>query len=264
MNLVMNASEAIGPGNGTILLSTGLANCDAEYAKTLLPAAVAPGSYVFVEVSDTGCGMDKATQQRIFEPFFTTKFAGRGLGLAAVLGIVRGHRGGVKVYSEVGHGTSLKVFFPATEGVAAPVAASGPAAPEWKGSGTVLVVDDEETVLATATKILQRAGFRVLGARDGDDAVVLFRAHAKEIACILLDLTMPRMNGEAAFRELRGIREDVPIVLTSGYNKQDAIQHFAGRRLTAFIQKPYTTAGLLSCLKEVLASRTTGVGDGQA
>ena len=213
---------------------------------------LAAGQYVFIEVSDTGCGMDEETQQRMFEPFFTTKFSGRSLGLAAALGIVRGHKGGIKVYSEPGRGTTIKVLFPAVGGSASATQAAKLAEEKWRGSGTILVVDDEEIVLTTANRILQAAGFTVITAKDGRQALDLFRQDPDRIACILLDLTMPHMGGDAAYRELRLIRPDVRIVLSSGYIEQDVVQRFAGKGLTGFVQKPYQMATLLGCLRKVM------------
>jgi len=254
MNLVTNASEAISPEakHATVSVSTGVMECDHDYLEKLYLADLPAGNYVFVEVSDNGCGIDKETQERMFEPFFTTKFTGRGLGLSAVLGIVRGHKGTIKVYSEVGRGTTVKVLFPAGQGTAAQAAAPSAQRVAPQGHGTILLVDDEETVLTTATRILGKAGFAVLTARDGSQALDAFRQHASEVVCVLLDLTMPQMSGEVTFRELRRLQPGVRVILSSGYNEQDVVQRFAGKQLTAFIQKPYSAAGLLACVGRVM------------
>ncbi|MCK4340867.1 MAG: PAS domain S-box protein [Phycisphaerae bacterium] len=253
MNLITNASEAIGEKSGVISISTGALDCDRAYLnKTNLDEDLSPGLYVYIEVADTGCGMDGETCRKIFDPFFTTKFTGRGLGLAAVMGIVRGHQGALKVYSEPGRGTTFKVLFPALDEPAASRAKEALRAEAWHGSGTVLLVDDEETVCAVGRQMLERVGFTVLTARDGPEALDLFRQQADEIVCVVLDLTMPHMDGEVAYRELRRIRGDVRVIMSSGYNEQEVTQRFAGKGLAGFIQKPYHTEELVAKLREVL------------
>ncbi len=247
MNLVINASEAIGDRNGVIAISTGCMHCDRAYlSETYLDEELPPGRYVFIEVSDTGCGMTPETQARLFDPFFTTKFAGRGLGLAALLGIVRGHRGAVKVYSEMDKGSAFKVLFPAFEEPLAPTDDDlPPENVEWRGVGLILVVDDEVVVRELATEALQSVGFNVLTAQDGAEAVIMFRQHAKDVRAVILDLTMPNMDGLEAFSELRRIRANVPVILSSGYNEQDATERFAGKGLAGFLHKPYRVDDLL-------------------
>ena len=259
MNLITNASEAIGGQSGVIALSTGAMYCDQDYLQDIRIGEPLPeGTYVYVEVADTGCGMEKETQEKIFDPFFTTKFTGRGLGLAATLGIVRGHKGAIKIYSEPGRGTTFKILFPAVERPAEQVSE----VPEKERraetvsasglSGTVLIVDDEKTVRMVGGKMLERLGFSVLTAADGREAVEVFREHSAEIACVLLDLTMPHMDGEETFRELRQVRPDTKVILCSGYSEPDATQRFAGKGLEGFIQKPYQMAGLREKLQQVL------------
>ncbi len=254
MNLITNAAEAIGEKSGVISVQTGTLECDRPYLKSTYPIEdMSEGVYVYLEVADTGCGMDGETQQRMFDPFFTSKFTGRGLGLAAVLGIVRGHNGGLKVYSEPGQGTTFKILLPAEDEPARATATESADAEPWRGSGTILLVDDESTVRAIGKRMLERAGFAVLVAVDGRQAVEMFRRHAGEIACVLLDLTMPEMDGEETFRTLRQIRRDVPVILTSGYNEQDVIGRFAGKGLAGFIHKPFQNAVLIGKLREVIA-----------
>jgi len=241
-NLVMNASEAIGKSNGVISISTGSMVCDRAYLEdTWIEEERPEGVYSFVEVTDTGCGMDAETQERIFDPFFTTKFTGRGLGMAAVLGIVRSHQGTIRIYSEEGKGTTVKVLLPACE---QDVADAGRTADdqreEWQGEGTILVVDDEETVRAVAMRMVEVFGFQALVAEHGRHALDVYREHRDEIACVLLDLTMPHMDGKEAFRELRRIDPDVRVILASGYGEQEIRQRFAGRQVNGFIQKPYS------------------------
>ena len=254
MNLITNASEAIEDRNGMVTVSTGVLEADRAYLSgTYLDESLPEGRYVYLEVSDTGCGMDEETRARIFDPFFTTKFTGRGLGLAAVLGIVRGHGGAIKVYSEPGRGTSVKVLLPEALGsIRESPEGPGSGRETWRGRGLVLVVDDDAPVRQVAAMMLEDAGFRVLQAADGREGVELFRSYAEEIAAVLLDLTMPRMSGEEAFREMRRIRPDVPVILSSGYNEQDATNRFAGKGIAGFIQKPYRSADLLAEIRKVL------------
>ncbi len=237
MNLVINAADAIGDADGVITISTGTMQCDENcLLGGQLTAPPIPGRYVYLEVIDTGCGMDAKTQARIFDPFFTTKFAGRGLGLAAVLGIVRSHRGALKVESEPGRGTTFRVLFPASAKDAASAKPEGKQ-PPWRGKGTILLVDDEEPVRNVSGKMLERSGFAVLRAGDGLEAIELFRAHGAEVACVLLDLAMPRMDGEETFKELRRIQPDVRVVLASGYSDQEISQRFLNAGLAGFDRK---------------------------
>jgi signal transduction histidine kinase len=254
LNLVTNASEALDDGAGRITVSTGTRRCDRAYlAETYLDDKLPAGPYVFLEVADTGCGIDEALMGRIFDPFFSTKFTGRGLGLAAVLGIVRSHGGAVRVHSQQGQGTTFTVVFP--ESARAQETAPAPRAEgaAWHGRGTILLVDDEEMVRKGGRRLLRRLGFEVLEASDGEEAVRVFREEAARIRCVILDLTMPRMNGHEAAREIRQIRDDVPILLSSGYSAQTAMSDDA-ERLDGFIPKPYELEELRAKLREVLVS----------
>jgi two-component system, cell cycle sensor histidine kinase and response regulator CckA len=257
MNLITNASEAIGDKSGIISISTGLLHADELYlAHTYLNDNLQAGYYVSLEVADTGCGMASAVQEKIFDPFFTTKFTGRGLGLAAILGIVRGHGGAIKVYIEEGKGTAFKILLPAgSETVVDATISDNESARNWKGSGTLLVVDDEDAVRNVARMMLERAGFTVLTAPDGREGLEVFQRRAEEIAAVLLDLTMPHMNGEEAFRAMRRIRADVPVILTSGYSEQDASAQFAGKGIAGFVQKPFRFEKLLEQFRAVLQHR---------
>jgi CheY-like chemotaxis protein len=253
MNLITNASDAIGDEPGVITVATGVSECDRAYlGQTYLDEDLPEGEYVFVEVSDTGCGMDAETQSRIFDPFYTTKFTGRGLGMAAVLGILRGHRGAIRVYSEPERGTIVKILFPASDRAARALPDEPRREEHWSASGTVLVVDDEETVRKLADKALRSAGFTVLLAKDGHEAIDLYGEHQEEIVAVLLDLTMPGMGGEETFQELRRLSPDVAVVLSSGYNEQEVTNRFAGQGLAAFIQKPYRVGDLLAKLRGVI------------
>lgn len=255
MNLVINASEAIGERSGVVTISTGVMECSHEYlCDVYLDERLTEGAYVWLQIADTGCGMDAETQRRIFEPFFTTKFTGRGLGLSAVLGIVRGHRGTLKVYSKPGKGTTIKVLFPIAAEDTMPVGAYDGAMPsDWRGTGIVLLVDDEESIRGMGTRMLERLGFQVLAAADGRAALEIYRARRDEIALVLLDLTMPHMDGTETFRELRRIDPSVRVVISSGYTESEIAPRFASERLSGFLQKPYALYALAQCLRGALS-----------
>jgi PAS domain S-box-containing protein len=253
MNLVINASEAIGTKSGVIAISTGCMQCDRKYLSSAwLNEQISEGLYVWLEIADTGCGMDKETASKIFDPFFTTKFTGRGLGMAAVLGIVRGHKGAIKVYSEPGRGTTFKVLLPAVDMPKELFNGNSGNDTEWKGSGTVLLVDDEETVIGIGSEMLKELGFHVLTAMDGREALDVFKNNQDQICCVILDLTMPHLDGEQTFRELRLIQPDIKVVMSSGYNEQEVTQRFMGKGLAGFIQKPYKFSTLRNVIRGIL------------
>jgi PAS domain S-box-containing protein len=260
LNLIINASEAIGDRGGVVTVSVGSTRCDEEYLRTTeLHDHLSPGPYVYLEVTDTGSGMDAETQARIFEPFFSTKFTGRGLGLAAVLGIVRAHKGALKVHSEPGKGATFKILFPAAEdaGMEARTDDSSPLG-DWQGKGTILLVDDEESLIDMGTQMLERLGFTVLTAADGLQAVERYRERGKEIDLVLMDMSMPNMDGAEAFGELRQLNPDVCVVLASGYSHEDVATRFAGRGLNGVLQKPYNLARLWETLAGLLPKRMGG------
>ncbi|HOL70805.1 MAG TPA: PAS domain S-box protein [Bryobacteraceae bacterium] len=260
MNLVLNGAEAIGDAIGTVVVTTGVREVDETYSQSaLMRDELAPGKYVYLEVHDTGCGMDEQTKARIFDPFFTTKFTGRGLGLAAALGIVRGHKGDIKVYSTPGRGSTFKVLLPAAAG-SYTEAAPEVQYQELQGMGTLLIVDDEDIVLKTGKVALERYGYRVLAASNGREALDIFREASGEISLVLLDMTMPVMSGEETLAELRRIRPDVRVVVSSGYNELEAVRRFRGAAVAGFIQKPYTAAQLAGKVKAVLEGRARGLG----
>ena len=253
LNLITNASEAIGESSGVVSVTTGQVECDTDTSAGPLTAEELPeGTCVFVEVADTGSGMDEETRKRIFDPFFTTKLTGRGLGLAAVLGIVRGHKGAIEVHSEPERGATIKVLFPASERSALRRRGREAGEATWKGEGTVLLVDDEEMVRQVASSLLTLMGFAVLTAADGVEALQIYRERTDDIALVLLDLAMPRMGGEETFTEIRRVKEDVKVILSSGYNEQDTTRNFAGKGLAGFIQKPYRLDALRDMIRAVL------------
>lgn len=258
MNLVINASEAIGSRSGVIAVVTGLARVGRDELQSLRLADLAPGDYVYFEVSDNGCGMDAATLDRIFEPFFTTKFTGRGLGLAAVMGIARSHRGGIKVESEPGRGTTFRLFLPCSDGPPRlPTEKAVIAGPVWRGSGHVLVVDDEETVRGISARLLESLGFTVDLASDGLDAVERFQENPRRYTFVLLDLTMPRLDGEETLRRLRESDPAVRVLLMSGYTQSDVASKFSGKGLAGFVHKPFDRETFTAAVREMFAGNPT-------
>jgi len=254
MNLITNASEAIGDNEGTITLRTGALWCDRHHFLDAIGdnERLVAGTYAFLEVSDTGVGMEAETLSRIFDPFYSTKFAGRGLGLAAVLGIVRGHKGALKVSSRPGKGTTFRVLFPTHGGPAQAGEAKLAAARDLRGDGLVLVADDEAAIRTLARNILERAGFRVMTAADGREALELYKQHAREIRLVVLDMTMPHLDGEGCFLAIRELNPTVKIVVSSGYSEQEVVAHFVGRGLAGFVQKPYTADQFLGKICDIV------------
>jgi two-component system cell cycle sensor histidine kinase/response regulator CckA len=253
LNLVVNASEALGDDGGQIDVVTRVLDCDRGCLRgSYLADDLAPGRYVCLEVADSGSGMDEQTRARVFDPFFSTKFAGRGLGLAAVLGIVRGHRGAIEVQSEPGKGSLFRVLLPESEKqcVAAPQAGVEPES--WQGRGLALLVDDEPGVRAVGREMLEKCGFEVVTAADGGQGVLAYRERAHEFVLVVLDLTMPDLNGEEAFREIRKIRPEARVILTSGYDESETSQRFGGHGPAAFLQKPFHMATLREKVRAVL------------
>jgi PAS domain S-box-containing protein len=259
MNLITNAAEAIGDSSGGIIITTGMQECDAQCLKQSRLEDVPPaGRFVYLDVSDTGCGMDEQTQQRLFDPFFSTKAPGRGLGMSAILGIVRGHGGAIFVESSPGRGTSVRILFPAPEEARTEneavnnTRAAEAGAPAM--SGTVLVVDDEEIVRMVCKEMVETMGLQVLTASDGREAVDLFTSHADSISHVILDLSMPNMDGMAAFTELVRIKPSVKVILSSGYDEQESLQRLSGPGPAGFIQKPYSLQSLRDALEKAGAS----------
>ena len=251
MNLITNAFEAFAEGeNGLISIKTGaegVHEADLESGGWTLP--VIPGRYATVEVSDTGAGMAPEVVARVFDPFFSTKFTGRGLGLAAVMGIVRSHGGGLRVRSEPGAGTSFKIYLPAMQ--EARSIATLETLPEWHGEGRILVVDPEDALRTMAQHMAEQLGFSIIEAEDGREAVDIFRIHHGELALVLMDLSMPRMGGQEAFREMQTINRSVPVVLSGGYTVPDSDMFVEG--VAGFLKKPYRVSEFQSLLQRVLS-----------
>ncbi|HYR86862.1 MAG TPA: response regulator, partial [Terriglobia bacterium] len=253
MNLVINGAEAIGDGRtGSVTVTTCLQQIDQIYIQqTFTPEEISPGAYIVLEVTDTGCGMDEATVSRIFEPFFTTKFTGRGLGLAAAIGIVRRHKGTLKVYSVPAQGSSFKILIPASTREAADsplkrtVQSPG-------GTETILVIDDEEVVQRAARSTLERLGYTVILAEDGAKGIQRCRESGARISLVLLDLTMPGMPGEEVLERLEAMRPDLPVILSSGFNQMEVTRRLSGKGPASFLQKPYTARQLAEQVRSVL------------
>jgi PAS domain S-box-containing protein len=260
MNLITNAAEAIGSRAGAIALTAGVQEFDETYLdKSRLDEKPSAGRFAYIEVFDTGCGMDDGTQQRLFDPFFSTKFTGRGLGMAAVLGIVRGHKGAIMVQSAPGKGTTIKVLFPYSESsrgsdidACVGLKTSPAISSKWK---RVLVVDDEDAVVQVCCAFVLRIGLQPIAASNGEEALSLLGKHADEIGCVLLDLTMPHMDGISTFKEMKRIRSDIPVILCSGYDELEATRHFAGEGLFGFIQKPFGLNDLQRKVERALKER---------
>ncbi len=251
MNLVTNAAEAIGEAEGCVTLRSGVRDLgETDVTGLRVAEALKPGPFVYLEVADTGSGMDGETQARIFDPFFTTKFTGRGLGLAAMQGIVRGHGGGVEIQSQPGSGTIFRVYLPAGEEVLVPTLAAVPETSPagWRGEGLVLVADDEPGIRDFARRVLERAGFEVILAADGVEAVKQVRAHQSEIRVALLDLTMPRLGGEEALADMRAMGFRAPVIRWSGFAQNDAAPDPAG----IFLRKPFSSEELLAVVRQAL------------
>jgi signal transduction histidine kinase/CheY-like chemotaxis protein len=248
MNLITNASDALQDRPGTVALETGLVQADrAMFASTYLDEPLPPGPYVYLEVRDTGSGMDPATVARIFEPFFSTKFTGRGLGLAAALGIVRSHKGAIAVQSAPGQGTTFRVLLPAS---VATVGAAGSARQDTlaRGTGLVVLVDDEDAVRGLARRVLERSGYQVIEATSGERALTTLDEHAGAVRAVVLDLTMPGLSGEATLLAIRRRHPRVPVVVSSGY-VPDEEGALAG---VPFLAKPYRPADLIDTVARAI------------
>ena len=261
MNLITNASDALQDTQGVIALRTGVvqpgelgdARLDTPVTRDETPVEEA-GPYVYLEVADTGSGMTPDTLRRIFDPFFSTKFAGRGLGLAAVMGIVESHHGLIRIRTEPGAGTSFRVLFPAVPGTAHAPEPPSAARTDWTGTGTVLVVEDEEGVREVAERILQDFGFETLVAVDGKEALEVMEREGDKVAVVLLDLSMPRMGGQETLRHLRERRPHLPVIMMSGYTEEAVASQFSdnGPGMTAFLQKPFLAEDLMDVLRRTL------------
>jgi signal transduction histidine kinase len=264
LNLVGNAADAIGDRGGTVQIGVETVHCSrADLDSSVLGLDLREGEYVVLSVSDRGCGMDAATLERVFDPFFTTKFAGRGLGLAVVLGIVRGHAGTIDIQSEPGQGTTFRVLLPAMASfrVAVPrPPLCGIMPGPVRASGKLLLVDDDEMVRSMAAIMLGSVGWDVLEAGGGHEALALWETHRGDIARIVLDVTMPGLDGPATMTALRADGCEVPIVLISGYDEHDISARCAGLDVAAVVHKPFTLEELVGALAGAHPLPSDGVG----
>jgi CheY-like chemotaxis protein len=261
VSLVTNAGEALENGHGTVTVRTGSLIADQAYLQsTALPDRPPEGRYGFLEVVDDGTGMSEAVQQRMFEPFYSTRFSGRGLGLAAVSGIVRRHRGTIQVTSAPGEGTAIRVLFPLAgrpeRAELAPCAVAGEPA-----EGKVLLVDDEADVLRLMRKFLGRAGFEVHPAASGEEGLARFKELGGSLDAVILDLTMPGMGGDELLAAIRQLDQTVPVIVASGYTEDEVARRCAGLNISAFLPKPYLPAELTAELRRAItAGRPRPVG----
>ncbi|HUB31427.1 MAG TPA: PAS domain S-box protein [Bryobacteraceae bacterium] len=257
MNIIINGAESIPEGApGTVTITTRAEEVGKEGCRICQPVGggeLPPGRYVLFQVADTGAGMDEETRARIFDPFFTTKFTGRGLGLAAVLGIVRGHHGAIEVSSALGEGTIFRVLFPAAANHTRQPLAPPARDLDLHGAGLILVVDDEQTVRSVARQALERYGYKVLLAEDGARGLDVFQREAARLQCVVLDLTMPVMSGEETLARMKAVSTTIPIILSSGFNEAQAVRQFEGKGLAGFLQKPYKSSVLLETIKRVIS-----------
>jgi len=259
MNLITNATEAITELPGIIKITTGTLDCDKALLDiSMLQEKPEPGHYVFLQITDNGSGIDEGTLQRLFDPFFTTKFTGRGLGLSAVMGIIKSHSGALFVDTEIGKGTTFRVMFPASESLANAIEPESAAItqsthPGKLLSGMALVVDDDKAVLKNCATMFKYLGFKVITARDGKDAVAKYQEYADEITVVLMDLTMPNMDGITAMNEIHRTRPDARVILASGYNEHEMSEKYGNiKGAYSFIRKPYDLNEIETELRRVI------------
>jgi len=251
LNMFVNAWQAL-PDGGALFLETSKVVLDGEFCQTV---ELEPGAYAKISIKDTGIGMDEATRQRIFDPFFTTKekSRGTGLGLASTYGIIKNHKGAITVRSKPGQGTTFNIFLPISEGDC-----DEPEIEQKdldRGSETVLLVDDEEMVLDVGREMLERLGYRVMVAKDGEEAIQRIDQKGREIELVILDLIMPGLDGGKVFDMIREHRPGMPVILSSGYALEGQTQQIMSRGCNGFIQKPFSLSQLSQVVRRVLSGQ---------
>jgi CheY-like chemotaxis protein len=253
MNLILNAVEATGDRYGSVRISTRCREITVrDHSIRYRPDAPPPGLYVEIEVTDRGCGMSKEVESQIFDPFFTTKFTGRGLGLSAAIGIVRSHKGAIRVESREGLGSTFSVLLPAIGGMATAAAPKDRGRAPQVDEGTILIIDDQEMVRRAARAALEHYGYTVFEATDGKDGADLFARLHDRVSAVLLDLTMPRMDGHEVWRYIRKLRPDMKIVISSGYDESETMRQFSSEPDLMFLKKPYTASSLVRKLRTAI------------
>ncbi|MGD9900856.1 MAG: ATP-binding protein, partial [Calditrichaceae bacterium] len=253
MNLITNASESFGDRKGMIRIKTGLRWFNDDYfVNTFIDNKLTAGEYVFLEVIDTGSGISKDIQNKIFDPFFSTKFSGRGLGLAAVLGIVKSHEGTISLTSKPGHGTNITILFRISKEENQQSKEKKIIKSDQSGSGTILVIDDEVDIQYVAQKHLESVGFKVITASDGTEAIRKFNAKSDEIILVILDMYMPGLGGNEVYQKLIQINSNIKVILCSGYEEQNTRKKFPVNGLAGYIRKPFLRRDLLLAVNNVL------------
>ena len=252
MNLIINASEAIGTEQGEIQVSLVKKTIsDGQQVRDYQGKTIPPGGYVYLEVTDTGCGMDEEAKWRIFEPFFTTKFTGRGLGMSSVLGIINSHGGMLQLFSQLDQGTTFKIYLPVqkTDSVGDEIQIRAVSPVPWQGSGTILLVEDEDQVRLVAKTLLGKFGFTVLEAVNGKEALELYRKNSADIILVVTDMGMPVMDGYELFQELKNLDSKLPIIISSGFGDSEISSRIGSDHISGIISKPYNSDQLREVLK---------------
>ncbi|MCY3412178.1 MAG: PAS domain S-box protein [Candidatus Heimdallarchaeota archaeon] len=250
LNLVSNASESITHNQGVIIISLSKLKFNSGEAMKTFQIELKPGEYLLLEVQDNGAGIEQDIIERIFDPFYSTKFTGRGLGLAVVQGIIKGHSGAIKVSSEINKGTTFKVLIPVGENLKK--VEKEEQVVTLNQRGRILICDDEKIVREVAANMLSDLGFEILYAIDGQHAVEMYDAHSHEIDLILLDLTMPKLSGEQVFKHIRKHDPHVKIIISSGFNEKEVVNRFSGKQFSAFLQKPYGYKDLIYLINQLM------------
>ncbi|MBF0224486.1 MAG: response regulator [Desulfobacterales bacterium] len=253
MNLVINASESLNDNNGKVAIETGSMHASESFLKdTYIDDNLSSGLYAYIQVSDTGCGMSKETIEKIFDPFFTTKFTGRGLGLPVMLGIVRIHKGAIEVKSKINEGSIFRVLFPAVEHESTQKEKHDKPIFQKINKKTILIIDDEESILSLAEEILKENGYEAIIADEAAKGIEILAKNKDKVDIVILDFTMPKMNGCEALKELKQVKNNIKIILSSGYNKDDIAKKIDLQELTGFLHKPYTSEELINELYKAI------------